>query len=190
MNQIPAWNPEGIVPPIAPGEEGHSRRRSPYLVSPLEVVTHFAITPQRQNILKGWLQYRARLYHAGLNDGFQWVDGSFLEDAENEYGGAPGDIDIVTFFELPGGVSQAEFDGQHPDLFDPNVTRQQFRVDAYGIELGISLDNSLISDISYWYSMWSHRRHDHRWKGFLQVTLDTAADAIASKHLLLIEQGY
>ena len=40
------------------------------------------------------------------------------------------------------------------------------------------METSSVRWISYWYSMWSHRR-DGLWKGFVQVDLDSAQDPAA-----------
>lgn len=75
---IPAWNMSGIIPPVRPGQPGHSPDRSPYIASPATVVDRFAITADRRKILGGLLAYRAALRGLGLTTGFQWIDGSFL----------------------------------------------------------------------------------------------------------------
>ena len=39
--------------------------------------------------------------------------------------------------------------------------------------------------MSYWYSLFSHRRDDLTWKGILQVPLDPTSDAEATNALAL-----
>lgn len=48
--------------------------------------------------------------------------------------------------------------------------------------LGKELDADGVQEISYWYSMWAHRR-DGLWKGFAQVSLDPQEDIIALSYL-------
>ena len=48
--------------------------------------------------------------------------------------------------------------------------------------LGKPTDAFQIRQISYWYSMWSHRR-DGVWKGFIQVSLDPTEDILALQTL-------
>ena len=79
---IPAWTMAGILPPVRPGHAGHSPDRSPYAVPLWEVVEQFAATPSRTAILHGLLDYRAALHRSGLVSGFQWLDGSFMENVE------------------------------------------------------------------------------------------------------------
>src|SRR5690554_6911742 len=105
---IPDWNSQGVLPPHDPVEPT-SVERSPYVVSLTDFILHFGTTQNRQSILIGLLNFRASIHAAGLIHGFQWVDGSFLEDIENLENRPPADIDIVTFFHLPQGENQESF---------------------------------------------------------------------------------
>ena len=116
--------------------------------------------------------------------GFQWLDGSFMEDKETLKGKAPNDIDVVTFFELPNGTSQEDLLKNSPQLFINEDVKKTYHVDSFAHLLGKPLEQSAVHQISYWYSMWSHRR-DGLWKGFIQVDLSTADDDAA---LSLLEQ--
>lgn len=77
---IPAWNMAGVIPPIRPGQPGESLDRSPYIASLTTVVDRFALSPERLKILNGLLNYRSALHALGLTNGFQWLDGSFMEN--------------------------------------------------------------------------------------------------------------
>ena len=79
---IPAWNISGVLPPIRPGEQGHSHDRSPYVASLQQLVDRFATSYERSAILQGLLDYRRELYSSDIVRGFQWLDGSFLEQVE------------------------------------------------------------------------------------------------------------
>ena len=68
--------------------------RSPYRVSLTEFATMFGYSPQRRRLLSAFLEYRAELHSIGLVRGFQWVDGSFVENAEIRRGLLPNDIDL------------------------------------------------------------------------------------------------
>lgn len=78
-----------------------SVERSPYRVMLTDVVVHFATSSERRQILRGWLGYRAALHGMGLTDGFQWLDGSFLEQVETPESRPPQDMDVVTFLNPP-----------------------------------------------------------------------------------------
>lgn len=184
MTQIPAWTAEGLVPPIRPGAPGHSLDRSPYVATSLDVVERFATNSERCGILNGWLQYRQALYESGVVSGFQWLDGSFLENLESDTPPrSPGDVDVVTFFALPEGLSQVEYSVRFPDLFEPGAMKAAYGVDAYGIVLGQAMNKRRVNQVSYWYSLWSHRREDFHWKGFIQVDLELDGDDDARARL-------
>lgn len=172
---IPAWTMAGVLPPILPGQPGHSPERSPYGVSLGEVVEQFASSPKRIAILKGLLDYRAALHQLGLVSGFQWLDGSFMEDVETHESRSPNDVDVVTYFHLPNGETQATLAKRAGNLFRNQEVKDSYSVDAYLFVLGEPNNIRQIRQISYWYSMWSHRR-DGMWKGFIQIDLDPQED--------------
>lgn len=187
---IPAWNSLAVLPPIWPGQAGNSPERSPYIASLSELIRRFAISPQRIEILRGLLRYRAALNRAGVTAGFQWLNGSFVEDKETLLGTAPSDIDVVTFFHLPDGISELEFAAAHRQLFSPEQTKAEFHVDAYGEVLGRPITPLAVRKISYWYSMWSHTRSSFVWKGFIQVDISRGEDDLAAVLLDQIEHEH
>lgn len=67
----------------------------------LDVVMRFGTSGERRHVLQGWLAHRAALHHLGLVSGFQWIDGSFVEDVETLRGRAPNDVDVVSFVDAP-----------------------------------------------------------------------------------------
>jgi hypothetical protein len=173
---IPNWNADGLLPPIQ-ASQPVGASRSPYPVSLLEVVQRYGSTTARRQILQGLLRYRQALQQIGLAHGFQWLDGSFCEHVESIENRAPRDIDVVTFYRLPVGSTQADLVRVNPDLFRQQQTKQEYAVDGYLVDLG-SPAESLVASASYWYGVWSHRR-DQRWKGFLQVELADPTEAAA-----------
>ena len=182
---IPPWNSIGVIPPVsAPSPTG--AERSPYDVSLSELVLRFGTSPERRRILDGFLRYRGRLHAAGLRTGFQWLDGSFLENIELIESRSPNDLDVVTFFSLAPGDTQLAAQARAPDAFPRNsheraVFKAAFFVDPYLVDLR-KPPVRLVQSSTYWYSLWSHRR-DASWKGYLQVVLDPAEDARAAIHL-------
>lgn len=144
--------------------------RSPYTTDIVSLQKRFSTSNERTQILNGFLRYRKQLHSLGLTTGFQWIDGSFVEDVERTKERPPNDIDVVTFVNMPVDFSQAALANAHPELFNPVATKSQYSVDAYYLFLGEPIDASHIKRISYWYSMWSHQR-DGQWKGFLQIDL-------------------
>jgi len=174
---IPTWNASGVLPPVS-ASAPTGPERSPYPVSLSEFMLRFATSAKRQQILNGFLQYRALLHSAGLNSGFQWLDGSFLENIEITEARDPNDLDVVTFFSLPAGVTQQQVLAAQPSLTDRNHLKATYHVDAFLVSLG-QRGPELVERSVYWYSIWSHRR-DATWKGFLQIDLDPADDQLAA----------
>jgi hypothetical protein len=184
---VASWNMAGVLPPIWPGEDGHSPNRSPYLVTLTEVIEHFSSSPERITILEGFLNYRAALHKVNILEGFQWLDGSFLENVEVLESRSPKDVDVVTFFHLPNGQTQKSLLSENGQLFNPVLAKKAFTVDAYAFVLGESTESRHVKQISYWYSMWSHRR-DGMWKGFLQIDLAPTADTEAKQFLASVKK--
>ena len=178
---IPDWTVQGILPPIN-SVSPTSTDRSPYVVSLTDVVMRFSASPERIRILAGLLDYRSSLHAIGLTLGFQWLDGSFLEEIETLENRPPRDIDVVTFFHLPNGVSQQDLFRANPQLFDLSHVKSNFYVDGYLQELKANSPDILVEKTTYWYSMWSHRR-DQLWKGFLQIDLAPIEDIAARANL-------
>jgi len=175
---IPAWNSAGVLPPIRPNALGSSPDRSPYVVDLAVLFDRFATSPERMAILDGLLRFRAGIHAAGITSGFQWLDGSFLEQVEALESRAPRDMDVVTFFDLPSGQDQRSLVQSHGKLFDQKHVKATYAMDAYFVVLGEPLDTGSVRRVSYWYSLWSHRR-DGLWKGFVQVDLDPSQDGDA-----------
>ena len=111
---IPAWTAEGVLPLIH-SLQPMAAARSPYVVSLTDYVLRFGDTAERNRVLNGFLRYRAALHNAGVVEGFQWLDGSFLEHIEMTEGRPPNDIDVVTFYRLPVGVLMDPLRSSRPD---------------------------------------------------------------------------
>lgn len=174
--EIPSWNEVGVIPPMDM-QRPTSTQRSPYKTDIVKLVERYSFSPQRIEILRGFLRFRNELYKTGLTDGFQWVDGSFIEDIELTEKRPPNDIDVVTFFNVAANDTQTEIVARNPNLFLPQMAKwrkQEFKVDSYLQSLQLP-NAQLVERTVYWYSMWSHRR-DLTWKGFLQVPLCVKTD--------------
>ena len=186
---IPDWNTSGIIPPIRPGQPGHSAERSPYKTTLLEMIYRFCTSSARLEILDGYLDFREALHGVGLTAGVQWLDGSFVEDKETRAGAPPADIDVVTFAYLPPGKNQADILSSNPPPFDHLHVKTTYMVDGYFQFLGKSSNERFLRQTSYWNSMWSHTRHQE-WKGFLEVDLDPANDVDARNYLSALKLIY
>ena len=180
-DRIPAWNAQGVIPPCCP-DDPTSPDRSPYNMSLTDFVHQFGITQQRREILTGFLDFRAALHDAGLYKGFQWINGSYLENIEMLENRSPNDLDVVTFFHHSEGGNQDQLLITHRELFVPKNIKDKYRVDAYYVSLDDYPVSLLVEHTAYWYSLWSHRR-DERWKGFIQIDLDSHDERVARARL-------
>jgi len=183
---IPPWNSTAVLPPIGPGQSGNTLHRSPYAVEMEAVVRRFGTTPDRRRILRGLIEYRRELSRLSIEEGFQWIDGSFVEDKEAKFGTSPNDVDVVTFYHLSDGITQEMIRLKNPAIFENNHTKSRFFVDGYTQQIGEKFSQDDIRKVTYWYSMWSHTR-DGNWKGFVQVKLSAEDDNLASVLLDQIE---
>ena len=99
-SEIPPFNVSGVLPPFLANPVDQAGT-SPYRTTLVKLVERYGTTQRRLQILWGFLAYRQALMNAGLTQGFQWLDGSFLEDIERTAGRPPGDLDLVNFFRRP-----------------------------------------------------------------------------------------
>lgn len=78
---IPSFTIDDVIPPyVGPdGPGGRAEDMSPYNVTVLEISTTLGLTDDRKAIIRGWLEHRAALRAIGFVRGFQWLDGSFVE---------------------------------------------------------------------------------------------------------------
>jgi len=162
------WTASGVLPPVD-ASDPTSPDRSPYVVTLAEYVQRFGSTPERRLIIDGLLRYRAALHAAGFKAGFQWLNGSFVENVELIEGRPPNDIDVVTFSRPPKAKHKHDLDVLVEALFNPESTVSAYCVDGYFVDL-TTAPKALTTASTYWYSVWSHRR-DLSWKGFIQIDL-------------------
>jgi hypothetical protein len=157
---IPEWNTVGLLPPINQANP-ISPERSPYNVALLDVIMRFATSPERRQVLLGFLDYRAALHGMGLERR------------------PPRDIDVVTFLHTPDDFAPSD---AQLEILDHDTAKASFLVDSYIVELNFLPLEAIVQQSAYWYSMWSHRRNQ-AWKGYLQIDLNPAYDADARARL-------
>ena len=180
---IPEWNIDGLLPPFV-GDPADTLGQSPYPALVTDLVLRLGDTVRRREILMGFLDFRAALHQAGLLQGFQWVNGSFVENIMQRENREPNDIDVVNFLQLPDGHTQTSILNAFPSIFDRTANKGIYHTDT----LFVILDNSnmifLANRIAYWNSFWSHTREGVR-KGYLSI--DLAADDDAAARAMLNE---
>lgn len=167
--------------PDAPASRG-GYDRSPYRVPLAEFAAMFGTSPRRRQLLSAFLEYRAELHSIGLVRGFQWVDGSFVENAEMRRGRGPNDVDVVTFFSDYDARNEDEFIQSFIPLADNEAVKERYNLDVYFEYVRPEKWGEVIDAAVYWYSMWSHTREGF-WKGFVSLDISPAEDLEAKKFL-------
>jgi hypothetical protein len=147
---------------------------SPYWTTTEELAKRFAHNEARRIIFQGLLNYRRALVGVGVVNGFQWLDGSFMEDIERLENRNPGDVDVVTFGALPSvpHPQKSKFFQDHEDLFLPQKTKAQFSCDAYFVDLELK-PRLIVDKTKYWFGVFSHKKVSHLWKGMIAIPLDS-----------------
>lgn len=172
---IPPLNINGTLPPyVGPdGPGGAPEDMTPYVASTMEVTSVFGSSPNRADILSKWLLHREALNRLGIRDGFQWLDGSFVENK------VPQDADVVTFYRRPPSHQRdAEFRqllNDNLDLFLRSRVKGTYRLDAFFVDLS-NPGEALVAQTRYWLGLFSHKREGDLWKGMIQVGLYTPDD--------------
>jgi hypothetical protein len=174
FNQLPGFTISGLLPPYVGSDPTIPQLTSPYPTT-IDVLTqHFATSPKRGEILRGFLAFRQTLASLGISDGFQWLNGSFCEHIEMREQRDPVDLDVVTFFRRPAAFKDdsvfANFVATNKDLFTPAYTKQQFWCDAFFVDLDVE-PVSVVSQARYWYGLFSHRRATGEWKGMIELAI-------------------
>jgi hypothetical protein len=95
-----------------------------------------------------------------VTSGFQWLDGSFLEDIEKTERRDPGDIDIVSFVRFPAWATADQgswdrFAQSNAGLFD-RVAKVTFGCDSYFVDLDLDAED-IVASTRYWFGLFSPR---------------------------------
>jgi len=170
---IPPFDHNLVLPPHI-GDPTDRSQLSPYPCTSLELCQRFAISTPRKAILVGFLTFRARLRALGLTDAIQWVDGSFVEDIEQQAGRAPRDMDVVTIYWGCNPAFQENLVNSLPEFMDPRLSKANFSLDHYPFDAGYS-PLITVEMSRYWAQLFSHNRKGV-WKGILSIQVNTPAD--------------
>jgi hypothetical protein len=187
VGDIPAFTPSSALPPFLGSDPAIPAAMSPYKTSLVKLVDRFATTSARKDILKGYLDHRAALLSLGIS-GFQWLDGSFLEDIESLEGRAPRDIDLVTFVVRPAHLLNDQIAwnamlNSNRQIFEALQAKATFRTDAYFVDIKFG-PQYVIQQTTYWFGLFSHRRITSLWKGILEIPLTATSDDASAIALL------
>lgn len=190
---IPEFDLGQVLPPFM-GDDvaGHYLPRSPYSATMPELVGRFATSVERATILRGLLDLRASLRNVGFVDGFQWINGSFVENCEVVNGRPPSDVDVVSLLRRPPDLDEAAWEQlieQHANtLFSAEWTKEHHHCDTYYVDL--DSDARVVAEqCAYWFGLFSHQRQTFRWKGLVQLEM-ICDDQGAEAALVALEQAW
>lgn len=181
---IPDFNNQGLLPPHN-GNPADMSNTSPYPATTVELCRKFGTTAERCEILKGFLQLRELMCQLEVLDGFQWVNGRFMEQ---DIGGrkAPDHIHVVTFCKPSPLIRHPDYADLAKPLKHSKSTRDRFLVQHFIVSLDIEdretgktdpkkLDN-LINRTRHFAGLLSHESESGSWKGLLRIELNTSDD--------------
>nr|WP_221178025.1 hypothetical protein [Salinisphaera halophila] len=158
---------------------------APYRASIADIVESFSGTPERCAILDGLLDFREKMRRAGIDQGFQWIAGSFIENCEKTRERPPKDVDVVTFARRPTQHEMQDdwrkFVANNHEIFSTKQVKEAHDCDAYYVDLSLPSE-LVVSQSRFWFGLFSHQRATYLWKGILQVSL--ADDDAAARALL------
>ncbi len=174
---IPAFDHNLVLPPHL-GSPTEFSQLSPYGADMLEFCQHFGTSPERIEILEQFLRFRETLRDFGLLNGYQWLDGSFVENIEQQEMRPPRDLDVVTIYWGYDTAFQQDLLGNFPEFADPVMAKQNYKVDHYPFDAGIE-PTATVELSRYWTQLFSHNRNGV-WKGMVAVGLDTVKDDSAA----------
>lgn len=174
---IPDFDHNHVLPPFINGDPSVSTNQSPYKCGIMEFCERFSFTKHRINILKNFVSYRIKLHEIEITEGFQYVDGSFIENKEAAAGLPPGDIDIATFYFVNSKRTQALAGVKFPEFCDRVLTKQKYEIDdlVFDISIGVKNPYKLINYTNFITSLFSYSRRDYR-KGMVEIKLNTVAE--------------
>jgi hypothetical protein len=179
---IPPFGPSGVLPEFDQANPGGGNR-SPYDASTIELVQRFATTPERKELLGKLIAYRQLLASGGYVSGYQFINGSFVEDVELIRGRAPRDIDVVSFLHMPqqyvndlNAWAAAGFPFWRDEVANRTRNKGRFSLDTFAI----ALSSASYREFTYWHGLFSHQRDTFAWKGYIVVPIDAALTAMRS----------
>ncbi len=167
---IPDFDHNHVIPPHL-GNPTLPFHVSPYDCSIIDVCRKFAISKRRILILKNFIEFRKKMNDLDITHGFQWLDGSFMENIEVSQQREPNDLDLITFLDLSKINNIGFLLNNFEDFFSPNLSKMNYLLDHYHVDFSY---NPLytIEQTRYWYQLFSHNRNGI-WKGILQLSLNT-----------------
>ena len=173
MSPIPNFDHNNVLPPHL-GNPTDRSHLSPFPCTILELCHRFATSLQRVEILKGFITFRQQMNKSGIIYGFQWLNGSFLENIEVSEGRQPNDLDVVTFYGRLSPIDQAKIRTTFPEFANPTLAKIAYHLDHYAVDYNFHPDVT-VEMTRYWIQLFTHNRKSV-WKGILRLPLNTQID--------------
>lgn len=164
---IPPFDHNHVLPPLM-GDAYNRHNYSPYKCEIMEFCQHFSTSPERIDILKGFVDFRRLCLENGIT-GRQWIGGPFVEDTAEAGHGEPQLILVTTLIEAH---SQEEADrimADFPEFVNPMLSAKRYRVDHY-VFVTNQEPEEIISWTNFWIQYFGHNDLGV-WKGMLEIPL-------------------
>jgi len=162
---------------------------SPFKATTLELCERFGKNKVRRNILRGFLDFRSVLTELKMVNGFQWLDGYFMEDFEHARGKTPDFVQVVTFYHQPSPpFPPPDLTDTYAILEDADLLEEKYCVLNHTIRLDWKPER-IVKWTRFWWGQMSHTEESEVWKGLVQVPLNTPDDdAAALQYLKTLEK--
>lgn len=169
---IPDFDHNNVLPPFINGRPGIPANHSPYVCSILEFCTKFATSEVRIQLLNKFVEFRIKIHEVGITNGFQWVDGSFLENKEKALDQSPNDIDVATFFQVTSPNTEAKVQSSFPEFVDRKLAKDNFRLDHLLLHITSLSPYDLIRNTNFISKLFSYSRRGV-YKGMVEIHLNS-----------------
>jgi hypothetical protein len=170
MSRIPEFDHNHVLPPHK-GNPALPGDVSPYLCDITEFCERFGTSKKRLQILKGFLEFRLKIYELDIVDGFQWLDGSFTQNIELSENRDPNDIDVLTLYK---GFRNTDSDSiianSFQEFVSPKLSKANYSVDHYPFPYA-DIPEQTVELTRYWVQLFSHNRSGV-WKGMLRIEFE------------------
>jgi hypothetical protein len=175
----------GLLPPVNSNDDTHPDR-SPYFCTMTELCSALGTTDHRRALLRNLIGYRSVIASDDFVQGVQFINGSFVENIEATEQRQPNDIDVFSILAPPAKYIQTPALWQATglafwknEIIDNPKNKLRFSIDCYALMLNIDNIGLFLRQSLYWYSLFSHKRSNHDWKGFAAVPLNVVDDQAA-----------
>jgi hypothetical protein len=171
--QIPNFDHNNVLPPHL-GDPTVYGDLSPYHCTTLELCQKFSTSNDRIKILQNFILFREKMCSLGIVSGFQWLDGSFLENIEVIEGRSPRDLDVVTFYSGLSTEEEENLEECFPEFIYCELSKKKYLIDHYSVDYNYKPE-ATVEQTRYWIQLFTHNRLGV-WKGILKISLNTPED--------------